>query len=289
MIRHVVDFGSEYFVERFRRSALFQDQEIIAPDVSSKPEQRFISICTTCMNRLADLKKTLPCNIDCNEKYSRLEFILLDYGSTDGLGDWVRKNMKLHLESGRLIYYWTKQNRFRPNHSRNVSFRLARGEVVTNVDADNFTHERFVERINQCASVAQEKLLIVPNSFLRIGSDRLNLRGRFALFRKDIIALGGFDEELDDGYSQDDVNFVLRAHLSGCKKVRFEDSFLDGRLETPFRERTRFCRIDDFEMGKKRNARITAEKLVRCETVANRNQHWGKASLIRNFSNHVSV
>jgi hypothetical protein len=42
-----------------------------------------------------------------------LEFLLLNYGGRDGLDEWVRTEMKEHLESGRLVYYHSpEQQRF---------------------------------------------------------------------------------------------------------------------------------------------------------------------------------
>ncbi|KKL80749.1 hypothetical protein LCGC14_2001600, partial [marine sediment metagenome] len=48
-----------------------------------------ISFCTTCMGRLYNLKETLPKNIEANGEYPNVEFVILDYNSSDGLGDWV--------------------------------------------------------------------------------------------------------------------------------------------------------------------------------------------------------
>jgi glycosyltransferase involved in cell wall biosynthesis len=273
MIRYQVDFQNEYFVEYFRRSAKLQSRTLMVSN-SDVPEQ-FISVCTTCMNRLRDLRITLPKNIEDNASYLNAEFILLDYGSVDGLLEWVTQEMRPHLESGRLRYYRTKQDYFRPNHSRNTTFRLARGKIITNVDADNFMHPGFLKRINQCASLRNDRLIILPESFLKPGSDRLILRGRFAIYRDDLIRLGGFDEDLDNGYSHDDVNFVFRALLNGFYVARFEDLYLRDRLTTSDAERAQHVRTKSFEGVKIENARKTAERLGRCELLVNRGREWG--------------
>ena len=49
-------------------------------------EQHKISICTTCMDRGFDLKKTLPKNIEDNKSYPHLEFVILDYNGKDQIG-----------------------------------------------------------------------------------------------------------------------------------------------------------------------------------------------------------
>ena len=50
-----------------------------------------ISFCITCMNRLEYLRKTLERNILDNLLEGQVEFVLLDYHSTDGLPEWVRQ------------------------------------------------------------------------------------------------------------------------------------------------------------------------------------------------------
>ena len=52
-----------------------------------------ISFCTTCKERLRHLKQTLPKNIKDNSNYPFIEFVILDYNSQDGLGDWMIKFM----------------------------------------------------------------------------------------------------------------------------------------------------------------------------------------------------
>lgn len=284
MMRHEADFGPDYFVEYFRRRLHVRD---LAP-VEAPDRRRTISVCTTCMNRLADIRRTLPQNLEDNADYGPAEFVLLDYGSTDGLAEWVRRDMGRYVETGRLMYYRTEQPLFRPCHSRNVSFRLAAGEVVTNVDADNFMHPGFLTRLNQCAA-AGDRLLIVSRSFLRPDTNRVHLRGRFALHRADLTDLGGFDEDLDGSYSHEDVSFAIRGLLAGLRVVRFEDEFLAGRIETPLPLRTAMFANPDFASGKKVNERIVKAKLARCEIRANRGLSWGAAAVVRNFSEAVTT
>jgi glycosyltransferase involved in cell wall biosynthesis len=287
MLRYEADLGRGYFVEFFRRNSKFQKRTI----QSSLHTDHFksVSICTTCMNRLRDLKQTLPKNIEDSLTYPLVEFVLLDYGSTDGVGEWVREEMSDHLQSGRLIYYRAdNQPFFRPNHSRNISFRLARGDLVANVDTDNFIHRGYIEAINLCACKS-ENIIILPQSFLKPKSSRLFLRGRFAINRQDIYQLGGFDEDLDAGYSHDDVSFVLRAMLSGFEVVRFDDRFLSNRIETPLQERIKHMNVDDFNRGKDTNIKIVQEKVSRCELRANKHHRWGNAVVVKNFSEVLEV
>ena len=54
-------------------------------------KQYKVSICTTCMDRLSDLKQTLPQNIQDNLDYPNVEFVVLDYNSKkDDVDGWIK-------------------------------------------------------------------------------------------------------------------------------------------------------------------------------------------------------
>jgi hypothetical protein len=240
------------------------------------------------MNRLHDLRLTLPKNIQDNEGYPNLEFVILDYNSTDGVGNWIQQEMMQHITSGRLKYYRTTEPEFfQPNHSQNLTFRLAQNELIANVDSDNFTHHGYAECLNRCCSVANERLLIAPANFLLAGSKRLFLKGRFGVYKKDAEMLGGFDEELDEGFGNDDINFVLRAMLAGFQIARYNSGYTEDRLLTTDDERVSLVKNKNFKEIRDRNGLITWNKLSKGVITANRNIHWGKSKLIKNFNEEV--
>lgn len=61
------------------------------------------------MNRLSHLQETLPKNIHDNYLLGDVEFVLLDYNSSDGLESWVKNDMKKYIDLGILSYYKTSQ------------------------------------------------------------------------------------------------------------------------------------------------------------------------------------
>ena len=73
-----------------------------------------ISFCISCRGRLHHLRRTLPQNIADNRDYPNLEFILLDYNSTDGLGEWVKHELSEEIANGQLNYYFTSQPTLHP-------------------------------------------------------------------------------------------------------------------------------------------------------------------------------
>lgn len=275
--------------EYFRNTVKYTQRSCLAGK-NLRCAQQHVYIVTACMNRLEDLKKTLPANLRDNKDYDKLTFILLDYNSSDGLADWIRSEMIDHIRNGRLQFYQTKEPKwFQPNHSRNVMFKLCGDGIVANVDSDNFTHHGYAARINECFANTNGKVLAVPDNFLLPGTKRLCLKGRFAMYKRDIIELGGFDEDLDEGFGNDDMNFVLRAMLAGFRIVRFESEYTEDRLPTTDEERVRYVRNTNlFEMQQKNN-QITWNKLSRCQISVNKNLHWGKAYLIKNFREKIHV
>lgn len=264
----------------FRDHKKFRDLSVPGPTVCPNREKS-ISVCTTCMNRLDDLKRTLPKNIEDNKNYDNAEFILLDYGSSEDIEGWVKKRLMHHIESGRLKFYRTKNKfkYFRPSHARNLSFRLAQNELVTNVDSDNMMNKGFLRRLNECAGVGDERILICADNFLEYGSNRLRMKGRFCVYKKDIEMLRGFDEDLDEGFSHDDVNFVFRAMLARFKIVRYEKRFNDGRIETSDKKKLTHIANHNWDETRKMNQDLTLYKLTRGRITVNRDREWGQCEL----------
>jgi len=247
--------------------------------------KRTITFCTTCMNRLCDLKRTFINNIEDNNDYPFLEMLLLDYGSSDGLAEWVNENLLEYIKLGRVNYYRVESDHFRANHSRNVSFKLAQGEIVANVDADNFTYKGFAHCINRCV-VPNNKIIAVPNNFLT--DDRSLLRGRFAMYKKDIEFLRGFDEDLDEGYGHDDLNFAFRAMMANFKIVRYESIFSSDRIHTPIQDRSRYMLVKDTNLSWDTNYKITHSKLCKGRISVN-DQGWGNSKVIKNFNEELEL
>ncbi len=188
--------------------------------VRTRPLPR-ISLCTTSRNRLHHVRETLPRNIADNRDYPNLEFVLLDYNSSDGLGDWVRRELGDELASGRLTYYLAPQpTHFHATHSRNMSIRLAGGDIVCVVDADNYTGRGFA------AYLADQ---VEPDNFLigcRMEDDEFMVVddegcvGRYALYKSTFLDVGGMDEA-HVGWGYDDMDLFRRLMAKGyrCQSI----------------------------------------------------------------------
>ncbi|MDB5119777.1 MAG: hypothetical protein JWN56_995 [Sphingobacteriales bacterium] len=180
-----------------------------------------ISICTVCMNRLHHLKLTLMKNILDNVDYPELEFILLDYNSSDGLEDYINKNFHEYIKSGKLIYYRTTNPQyFNRSHSRNVVFKLATGAIICNVDADNYTGKGFAAYVNK-QFINNDTIFLSPIS--KRGGKK-DVLGRICVKKADFDELKGYDERLVN-YGFEDNDFVNRLQFSGLRNIQIKEEY----------------------------------------------------------------
>jgi len=182
-----------------------------------------ISFCTVCMNRLHHLKLSLLKNIRDNEDYPDVEFVLLDYNSTDGLEEYIMNTLQKYIKTGRLKYYKTLSPKyFNRSHSRNLAFKLATGEILCNVDADNYTGKGFAAYL--------------ANAFLENGATFLSpakrgatapgdVFGRICVARRHFYMVGGYDERMVN-YGFEDFDLINRLELSGLTCSAIDGSFL---------------------------------------------------------------
>jgi GT2 family glycosyltransferase len=226
------------------------------------------------MNRTADLARTFLQNVLNNECYPGLEFVLLDYNSTDGLAEWVAENLMPHIEAGRVTYLRTEEPQwYSMAHSRNVAFRASRGEIVCNVDADNWTGPGFAAVLNELANQRPRQAIFTKGWQL--------LHGRLGFYRREWEEeLGGYDESLE-GYGFDDTDLLHRAYKLGFQTVRF-----DGRHVTRIKgaDKTANFAEKNWRKSEAINREKSAANIARGALKANEGRPWGKAVLRKNFS-----
>ncbi len=193
-----------------------------------------ISFFTTCGNRLQHLKQTLPKNIESNIKYTDCEHILLDYGSSDGLTDWVVDNLAEHIKSNRLIVYRYEAPFFWHNHAKNLAAKCTSkdADVICSIDADNYTAESkegeslasYLNMIFEQYADGEEKMFVracgwdyVKHSWENeqyiANQNKFNsASGKLAFLRKDFFELRGFNEKLK-GHYYDEEEIWRRAEI----------------------------------------------------------------------------
>jgi len=169
-----------------------------------------ISFCTNCMNRLDHLKQTLPTNIENVDNIIDKEYIILNYNSKDDMNEWVIDNFKGKVK----LYHTTEPKYFKMSHAKNVVSCLATGDIIVNIDADNFIIEEFGEWV-------LEQFLQYENILVRAeGWEMGGLGGRIAISKKNYYKVRGYDEKCEL-WGFDDEDFVKRCLSMGLtyKKV----------------------------------------------------------------------
>ena len=240
-----------------------------------------ISICTTCMGRTEDLKKTYIQNLDDNLGYGNIEFVLLNYGSRDDMDTWVFQNLMEYIQGGVVNYYRTDEPiYYSMTHSRNIAFKVATGDIINNVDADHYTNPDFVRYINALANTYETTKVVFVKS-------KQKNRGRVGIFKKEFMELGGYDESLE-GYGHDDQDLLLRAYHSGCGLIKFGGEYMritDDHARHPVGN----YQVKDWRYTQRRNALISLLNIYMKRFKANENHPWGRAHLVKNFSEEVDT
>ena len=204
-----------------------------------------ISYCTTCKGRLHHLRETLPKNLEAEKDNPDIEFVILDYTSEDGLGDWIKQNYSKEIASGRIRYArYDDGVHFKMAHAKNMAHRLATGDVLCNLDADNIISKDFSKYLNKLFQDNPHTILTrirlslgdyCKTAFIK-RKGVLGLGGRIAVSRDDFIELGGYDESIS-GWGPDDFNFGKRAVAVGLKEVLLSDEFAGSVLSHSHEER----------------------------------------------------
>ena len=178
-----------------------------------------ISFCISCMNRLGHLQQTLPKNIIHNISYPNIEFVVLDYNSSDKMCDWIKHKFRYLIKKGLLIFgRYEDAKYFHMSHAKNMAHRLATGDILCNIDADTFTNRKLANCINDFFNKH-------ANVFL---SGREKFTGRLCFSKKDFINLNGYNENIH-GWGHEDTDIFLRGKKSGLQDITLPDKYSNYR------------------------------------------------------------
>jgi hypothetical protein len=236
-----------------------------------------ISFCITCMGRLHHLQQTLPKNLEWTAEVAGVEFVILNYSSPDELDNWVCKEMRGMIATERVNYFRSDGfTHYNSAHAKNVAHRVAAGEIVCNLDADNFVGAGFAEFLRDTFAVSQKAFVRAPFS--------RGTAGRVAFRQSDFFNLGGYDERMEFGWGYDDRDIRGRALGFGLKEIVIpNDQGWLVALQHSFGERTRFAAEKDAKISDARHKRLASESIETGNFVANAGKRWGEARLQRNF------
>lgn len=189
--------------------------------------KRRISYCTGCMGRLHHLRTTYLSAITDNIHYEDVEFVLVNWNSQDGMHDWVIHNLSEFISNGIVKYVKTDiPTRWNMARVKNVAHRLATGDIVCNLDADDVIATPESSDGKCMSDFINEQFNIHDNEVIIHGGDGDHDApcGRIALLRDHFLSIGGYEERINEkyGWGTEDRDLIWRAvtkhHL---KQVRF--------------------------------------------------------------------
>lgn len=196
-----------------------------------------VALVTTCKGRRAHVEMTLPRNIADNTDPDSV-FVLLDYNSEDDLSEYVFRNHRADLDSGRLVYYRNQEPRlFRMAHAKNQAHRcglLEGAQILVNLDADNWAGRELSRYVRSRFSAAEddcEAIFLGTRGNFRGPGRLISVRtpsgcsGRIAVSKQAFIHTGGYDEVFRT-WSPDDKDFGMRLGNLGYSWRQIRPCFL---------------------------------------------------------------
>jgi len=239
-----------------------------------------LSFCITCKNRLHQIRQTLRKNLDDNSLHAdRIEFILVDFDSSDGLREWVIENFLPELTSYYLKYYYTKElPLWHASVAKNTAHWCASKDILVNLDCDNFTGINGGDYVMK--TVAQHGDQCVIHQFSGIYGD--GSFGRIAVQRKYFDWIGGYDESFDPMGHQD-YDLIGRLVKIGLKYISRPDNRYNIAIPNSKEEGIAHTGSSKnyFEMLR-HNVRISYRNLQENKLVANN----GKFGIRKNLFDH---
>ena len=174
-----------------------------------------ISFCTTCANRLYQLKQTFDENIELINNHSNTEWVLVNFGSTDELDLFIQEKLKNLTD--RFVYVKEVSGRnWSLPIAKNVAHVMGSGDVLFSLDCDNFIGNT-IKNIEQHFIDSSDKVLHEWSENINDGTF-----GRIGLNKSAFYKLGGYDELLYPMGTQD-YDLLRRALAIGCKLVKNKD------------------------------------------------------------------
>lgn len=173
-----------------------------------------ISLCTVVSNRLWQLKDTLRHNLGFT-RVGDVEICIAVYNDRDGAVDYLDEHYSEYLVDGRLRYVEFVDtyapidgSAFACGHAKRYSHSIANGNILFNLDADNFMDAETMRKLKGLRP--KEILILDPRTMLPDGR-----AGRIGLHKDLYHRLGGY---VDKG-RRDDIDLVFRATMMGCRTV----------------------------------------------------------------------
>jgi predicted glycosyltransferase involved in capsule biosynthesis len=276
--RLVRDIRDQYFRN-------YKDEKLPAEIFDNALPKYSISFCTTCMNRFFHLKRTFLKNVESNRNYPNVEFVLVNYNSQDKLHQWAKKNLPSYIERGLVNYYHTTEPRyFHASKAKNLAHKVSNGEIVCNLDGDNFTGNDFAYYINYKMQTGGIDSLLQFKKAPYWGTE-----GRIVLAKKYFLELGGYDENLGPTGHQDH-DLMDRGKIFGLKYENIQiENFLHYLSNTTFEKSVNVSEdLINFYDFESKNRKQSTEN-IKMNLLRANSDGWGNIPLYKNFGEEAIV
>lgn len=175
-----------------------------------------ISFCSTCAQRLHQLKKIWNDNIKTISDYSNSEWVLLNYDGDAAMHKFVMSKYKSWPKN----FVYAKElsgHEWHMSVAKNIAHQLGSGNILFNLDCDNFIGSAIKPTIHSFENGAK-----VAHLFSGVGRD--GTAGRIAIDRELFYSMGGYDESFYPMAGQD-TDILARAKALGHKISDITDTF----------------------------------------------------------------
>ena len=239
-----------------------------------------LSFCITCKNRLHQLRQTLRQNLNDNRLHRKfIEFVLVDFGSIDGLREWILSGFSEDLSSGYLRYYYTDMLPFwHASIAKNTAHLCAKNDIVVNLDCDNLTG--YLGGQFLINTFYKHRMDIVCQQYggdLDDGSF-----GRISVLRKYFNLIGGYNESFGPMAYQDD-DLIIRLQSFGLLYVLKQDKNFNNALRNTKEEGLKYSgTTKEYEIIRSENRQISIQGLSEGNLIANEG-HFGIRTNLMDF------
>lgn len=229
---------------------------------------KIISFCITCKNRFRQIKRTLPRNLKDNYNHkSIIDFVLIDFNSSDGLKEWILTNFKKELKLKYLKYFYTNELvHWHASIAKNTAHLYASGEILVNLDCDNYTGRNGGYFLLNCFNNYPYPIVIHQFS----GDPYDGSYGRISVRRDDFYKIGGYNERFAPmGYQ--DADLITRL-VNSCnvRYKRVRNLKFNSAIENSKELGIRYCnsQMNYLEMNK-HNMNMSNNNIANGKLVAN--------------------
>lgn len=231
-----------------------------------------VSFCTTCFHRTYQLRQTFERNARIIAANEETEWVIVNYNSADDLDAFMAGMLPRVVE--RVVYVRETSGRsWHASVAKNVAHRNATGEVLVNLDCDNFIGEQTLALI-EAHFLSGGQVLHMWSGALGDGTG-----GRIAIARELFHRLGGYDETFHPmGYQ--DFDLLARAEASGFPMTRCGDT-PDLAIRNSKEESIRHCSRKglSWEDFNRQNRAKSLTNIASRRLVANKPRGWANMQI----------